>query len=145
MSNKLELYGTIGDDGAFTLHNRKRFEQWCSENKGKQIKIKFEKRSSTRSLPQNSYYHGVVVQEVRLGLINIGYDMSTDEVHHFLKMKFNPVQVASIQGEVIELPGSTTQLTKTSFGEYIERIAQWAAEYLNVVIPAPSQTLTIDL
>lgn len=141
----LELYGTIDQHGTFTLHNRKRFEQWCSENKGKLVRIKFERKSSKRSLPQNSYYHGVVVQEVRLGLLGIGYDMTNEEVHHFLKMKFNPVQVASIQGEVIELPGSTTEFTKTSFGEYIDKIVQWAAEYLNVTIPMPNQTLMMEL
>jgi hypothetical protein len=79
-----------------------------------------------------------------LGLREIGYSLSHDETHFFLKAKFNPVNVPNKHGEAIELPGTTTQLNKVDFGEYIERIAQWAAEYLSIEIPSASSDLKMQ-
>lgn len=142
---KLELNASIDSEGKFTLHNRLRFEQWCQENKGKNIRVTFERKRKKRSLLQNNYYHGVVVQEIRLGLLNVGYEMSTEEVHSFLKQKFNCIEISSAYGEVMEVPGSTTELTTIGFIEYIERIARWASEYLAVVIPLPNENLKLKL
>lgn len=143
--NKLELYGTIDETGAFTLQNRNRFQEWCMLNRNKNVRIRFERRGKKRSLPQNSYYHGVVVQEVKLGLLGIGYDMTADEVHFFLKQKFNTVQMPGKDGLMIEVPGSTTDLTTVAFCEYVDRIAQWAAEYLGIHIPMPNENLKMAL
>jgi hypothetical protein len=80
---------------------------------------------------------------VMMGLREIGYCLSHDETHFFLKQKFNPVQIPGNGGLMIEVPGTTTQLNKIEFSEYIERIAQWAVEYLNVVIPPANADLTM--
>jgi hypothetical protein len=138
---KLELSGHIDDVGVLHVHNRDRLAEWARQYPGKNIVVRFERKGSKRSNPQNNYYHGVVVQSVRLGLKEIGYDLTHEETHFFLKQKFNVVQIPNKDGEVIEVPGSTTQLTKSGFAEYIERIAQWCAEYLSVVIPAPNTEL----
>jgi hypothetical protein len=141
---KLELAGYIDDNGKLTIHNRIAVEEWATQNPGRNVLVKFEKRGSKRSLPQNRYYHGVVVQMVMMGLREIGYCLSHDETHFFLKQKFNPVQVPNKDGVAIELPGTTTQLNKVEFGEYIDRIAQWAVEYLNVVIPPANADLAMN-
>lgn len=138
---KLELTGHISEDGQITIHHRLALEEWARQNPGRNILVKFERRGAKRSLPQNRYYHGIVVQSVMLGLREIGYSMSHDETHYFLKQKFNPVQVPNKHGEAIELPGTTTELNKVEFSEYIERIAQWAAEYLSISIPAANADL----
>lgn len=140
---KLELYGHIDESGKMTIHHRPALEEWARQNPGRNILVKFERRGSKRSLPQNAYYHGIVVQSVMLGLREIGYSLSHDETHFFLKAKFNPVQVPNKHGEAIELPGTTTQLNKTEFSDYIERIAQWSAEYLGVVIPPANADLKL--
>lgn len=135
----IETYGNIDSNGALTISNRERLTDWCMQNRGKQVKIKFERKSAKRSLPQNSYYHGVVVESVREGFYDIGYYMNHDQTHEFLKRNFNPVEIPNKDGVAITVPGSTTELNKVEFGEFIERIAQWAAEYLGVVIPAPTK------
>lgn len=140
----LQLTGHITDEGVLTIHNKPALSEWARQNPGRNILVRFERRGSKRSLPQNRYYHGIVVQSVMLGLREIGYSMSHDEVHFFLKQKFNPVQIPNKEGEAIELPGSTTQMNKTDFGEYIDRIAQWAAEYLSVVIPPANSDLKMQ-
>lgn len=138
---KLELTGYIDDYGKITIHHKPALEEWARQNPGRNILVKFEKRGAKRSLPQNRYYHGIVVQSVMLGLREIGYSLSHDETHFFLKQKFNPIQVPGNGGAVIELPGTTTQLNKIEFSEYIERIAQWTAEYLSIEIPAANADL----
>lgn len=135
----IELYGTISESGALTIANRDRLTDWCKQHPGKQVKIKVERKAAKRSLNQNSYYHGVVVEMVREGLLNCGYPLSHDETHYFLKERFNPIEIPGKDGFVITVPGTTTELNKVEFGEYIERIAQFASEYLGVVIPAPNQ------
>lgn len=139
--HKLELTGHIDDNGDLTIHHQPALEEWARQNPGRNILVKFERRGAKRSLPQNRYYHGIVVQSVMLGLREIGYSMSHDETHYFLKQKFNPVQVPNKDGLAIELPSTTTELNKIEFSEYIERIAQWAAEYLSISIPAANADL----
>lgn len=141
---KLELTGHITDEGKLTIHNRIAVEKWARQNPGRNVLVKFEKRGSKRSTLQNRYYHGVVVQMVMMGLREIGYSLAHDETHFFLKQKFNPIEIPGNGGLVIEVPGTTTQLNKTEFGEYIDRIAQWAAEYLNVVIPPANADLALN-
>ena len=141
---KLELTGYIDDHGVFTIHNKVALKEWAIQYPGKNVFVKFQGRGSKRSTRQNSYYHGIVVQMVMMGLREIGYCLSHDETHFFLKQKFNPVQVPNKDGVAIELPGTTTQLNKVEFSEYIERIAQFAAEYLNVVIPPANADLKMQ-
>lgn len=138
---KCELHGYINESGVLHIQNRKRLEEWARQYPGKQVMIRIEKRGSKRSSPQNRYYHGVVVQEVRLGFLNIGYEMTAEQTHEWLKEKFNPITVENKEGITIDMPGSTTQMTKTAFSEYIEKIARFAAEYLSVRIPAPNEHL----
>jgi hypothetical protein len=141
---KIELTGHIDNNGVLTIHNKIALKEWAAQNPGRNVLVKFEKRGSKRSIQQNSYYHSVVVQMVMMGLRDIGYYMSKDETHFFLKGNFNRVQVPGKGGLLMEMPGTTTQLNKIEFSEYIERIAQWAAEYLNVVIPPANADLTMQ-
>lgn len=138
---KLELHGYITEGGTLHIQNRKRLEEWSKQYPGKQVLIKIERRGSKRSNPQNRYYWGVVVQEVKLGFLNIGYEMTAEETHYFLKEKFNSISIENKDGVNINVAGSTTQMTKTQFGEYIERIARFAAEFLSIKIPQPDESL----
>lgn len=140
----IELYGTINEAGTLTIANRERLKDWCKQYAGKQVKIKVERQSAKRSLRQNSYYHAVVVEMVREGLLDIGYSLSHDRTHEFLKERFNLIEIPGKHGLVLTVPGSTTDLNKVQFSEYIERIAQFAAEYLNVVIPPANSDLKMQ-
>lgn len=142
--NRLELNGNIDSEGKFTLHNRLRFEQWCFENKGKNIKIQFSRLYSKRSDNQNRYYWGIVIKEIGIRLRDLGHAWLTDEdVHDMMKLKFNHEQIVSEEGEVLELPKSTTSFTKAEFGEYVDRVRMWAADFLNINIPDPGEPITM--
>jgi hypothetical protein len=138
---KLEMLAYTTEAGIFHIQNKQRLQEWAKMNPGKQLMIRIDKRGSRRSNPQLRYYWGVVVETVRHGLINLGHELNKDEVHFFLKERFNSVPVENKKGEIIDIPGSTTQMTKTEFGEYIEKIARFSAEFLGEVIPQPNENL----
>ena len=94
-----------------------------------------------RSTQQNRYYFGCVLPLVKDGLIEVGYREinSNESVHDLMKFMFLKKQIVNEQtGEVIETIGSTTDLTTIEFNDYIDRIAQFAAEFLGLAIPPPN-------
>lgn len=98
----------------------------------------------TRSNPQNRYYWGVVVKMVRAGLVDAGYDdvQSDMDAHEVLKQLHLKKKVVSRQtGDVISIAGSSAKLSVPEFEAYINRACKWAAEFLNVVIPAPNEVM----
>lgn len=95
-----------------------------------------------RSNPQNRYYFGIVVPLIQKGIKDMGTELTKEETHEFLKARFNVQELFNKEtGEVINIPISTTRLSKEQFSEYIERIQRFAAEFLSIVIPdAGTQT-----
>lgn len=142
--DKVELSGHISETGEVVIQNKRLLREWANKFRGKNIKIRIERAGSRRSLPQNNYYWSCIVEEVRLGLLQLGHQMTKEETHEFLKMKFNTVSIANDHGEELQVPGTTTTMTKTEFGEYIDRIAQWCAEYLGIVLPQPGEKLELE-
>ena len=141
----LQLYGSIDEKGSLSIHNRQRLLEWARQYPGKNVVIKFERKGSKRSSPQNRYYWGVVIKEITLRLRELGHQWLTDEdVHDMMKLKFNYEQIVSEHGEVLELPKSTTTLTKTQFAEYVDNIRMWASGFLSIDIPDPNQDLTMQ-
>jgi hypothetical protein len=142
---KLELTGHIDDKGALSIHNRQRLLEWAKQYPGKNVVIKFERKGSKRSSPQNRYYWGVVIREITIRLRELGHQWLNDEdVHDMMKLKFNHEQIVSEEGEVLELPKSTTALTKTQFAEYVDNIRMWAVGFLGINIPDPNANLTME-
>lgn len=99
-----------------------------------------------RTLPQNDYYWGVICEMVRDGLRDAGYEgvRTPEDAHEVLKYLFLKQQVYNKNtGELLaEIPGSTAALNTYDFSQYIERVIQWAAEYLSIVIPYPNEEVS---
>jgi hypothetical protein len=96
----------------------------------------------TRSLKQNDYYHGVVIPMVRSGLYDVGYELRPTGVHEFLKyLLLDDEIIDEITWTYTTKEGSTKELTTKEFSEFISKIQQWAAEYLNIYIPDPNEIL----
>jgi hypothetical protein len=103
-------------------------------------------QANKRSEQQNRYYFGIVVPLVQEGIKHLGTELTKQETHEFLKGKFNYQEIINKQtGEYIQVPRSTTILNKEAFSEYIAKIQQFSAEFLNVVIPDAGEQLTIQL
>jgi hypothetical protein len=94
-----------------------------------------------RSLNQNAYYWACVLEIVLAGLQQIGYReiRTKEDAHEVCKDLFLKRKIANEDtGEILEIRGSTAKISTFEFGEYIERIAQWSAEYLGCVIDPPN-------
>lgn len=93
-----------------------------------------------RSTQQNAYYFGCVIPLVFDGLRDIGFEtvQTKEDAHEILKALFLKKEIPGPGGEMfVTVTDSTTKLSTVGFMEYLEKIAQWSAEYLNVVIPPP--------
>jgi len=145
---KLE-YSAKVEAGKVIIQNRKQLDKDLKFFEGKSMTITIEKKRSKRSSPQNRYYWGVVIPIFREGLIDAGwnrFNCSKEKVHEMLKEKFLPKNeiVNQVTGEIIEMPASTSEQTKSEMIEYIDDIIRFSAEFLNVQIPLPNEVLEID-
>jgi len=102
-------------------------------------RVKITEARSARSLHQNAYYWGVVIQYVRDGLEAVwGESMEPEEVHEWLKVKFLPLEpvidrrTGELKGRRI---GSSARCDTKEFADYLNRIIAFARDELGVEIP----------
>lgn len=110
--------------------------------KGVPVVLQCEEFKPKRSNPQNRFYFGVVVDLVRRGLKDLGWEpkaCSAEAVHEMLKREFLTVDEHVKDGVFLKRTRSTTELDTAQFGEYLELCKQWAAENLGVAIPDPGE------
>lgn len=128
-----------------TITNIKEFREMFAHLKdGSYLVIVKDNRK--RSIPQNSYYWGVVVPMVRSGLYEQGYDdvRTNDDAHDVLKSLFLKKRLVNrVSGDEIPIDGSTTKLSISEFNDYIEEVARWASQYLQIVIPSPNEQFVL--
>jgi len=138
METKLQFTGSVTESGEITLPQN--FKRDVSVTfAGKEIEVTVERKTKKRSLDQNAYYWGVVVKLTCNAMNESGDGVTPKEVHEFLKFRFNRVQKIDTEtAEVLwEYGKSTTKLNTVRFMLYIEDCIQFAAQYLNIVIPPP--------
>lgn len=102
-------------------------------------------KADKRSDQANRYYWGLVIPLVQNGIRDLGTELTKEETHEFLKAKFNYQEVVNNDGVVENIPLSTTRLNRERFSDYLAKIQQFSAEFLNVVIPDPGQQLEIEV
>ncbi|RMG92265.1 MAG: hypothetical protein D6706_17155 [Chloroflexi bacterium] len=136
----LRLIGTIGEGGQVKVKGRDRLDAFFEKHKGKRFVVTFEPEKKYRTGSQNAYYWGVVIPEVIAGMRAQGYDVTpckadAEAVHEMLKGMFGSKrQLVGADGVLLEVPGSTSEMSKEQFAQYIDRVAQWAAEFLGIAI-----------
>ncbi len=124
--------------GRLFFSNRRRFDEQIRQFRdGASVEIAVTIRRASRSVNQNAWYWGVIVEAISE---HTGY--TPDEVHEFLKAKFIPKKLAVCDGngEVVDeyvLGGSTRKMNTQAFSDYCELIRVWCAETLDINIPDP--------
>lgn len=133
-------FSTTGRVEGFVLklRNRKAFDAALQKLEGKEVIVGISRARANRSLNQNAWYWGVIVE-----LLSEHTGYTPDEMHEALKAKFIPKRLAIQDGngvikDDLVIGGSTTGMNKSEFGEYCESIRRWAAEDLGLDIPDPS-------
>lgn len=97
---------------------------------GKQVQIKEYRKS--RSLDQNAYFHGPVLKYI--------CEHTGDErlwMKYYLKARFAPVIVVSVDGETKEYPKNTSDMNVKEMSKFIDDCVRFAATELSVTIPPP--------
>ena len=106
---------------------------------GKRVEIRVQRLKSTRSVQQNRllWLYSTILSK------DLGYDKN--EMHEIIKYKFlRKEKVDERSGEVFDYVGSTTKLSKSEFADMINDLIRWSAETLGIVLPLPSEQLTIE-
>lgn len=104
---------------------RQQVQDMLAVNEGKTVRLEIVK--PTRSNQQNRYYW------LFLGIIERETGQNADDIHEWAKRKFLPPRFATINGDEIKIPASTTDLNKNDFTEYLDKIA---AE-VGIALPDP--------
>ncbi len=115
-----------------SAHNEARWRDFCKKNIGKTVRV--DKPESKRSLNQNRFlwaYMEIISRETGDDPVSL---------HEFFKAKLLPPRIIEIKGKSripksLEVPATTTTLSKLAFGEYLDRIAALSG----VPIPDPHQ------
>ena len=121
---------------------RKFFEDLPTDGKFLVKADPFKKRSNR----QNSFYWAGIVPMVKEGLINMGYDevKTNDDAHAVIKHLFLKRKMTSqVNGDEIEVEGSTAKLSTSEFNFFFEEVIRWAATYLNIQIAYPNENLKL--
>jgi len=120
------LYGLV-KGGKLTLDNPQSYLVELSRLEGQRIELTIRKERHVRSLSQNKYYWGVIIEILS---DNFGYDK--EEMHEALKFKF-----LKKHGDTdLVTVSSTAKLSTIEFTEYIDGIVRWASTEYQIVIPS---------
>jgi len=120
-------------DGKFIPDNKTRFKLEFAKKDGTLLEVTVRKPKKHRSLEQNNFYWGVVVE-----LLKEVVGFNKDEMHDALREKFLSETVEGKKTSVVRIR-STTELSTVEFMDYIAEIQKWAAEYLDCYIPDPER------
>jgi hypothetical protein len=128
------IFTGIIRQGKKIYDNPNRYLVQLSKLEGKRFEEILRQQKSQRSLNQNNYYWGVVL-EILSG--HTGY--TADDMHEILKFKFLRFVIRIDNDEGMEYVKSTTKLNTTEFEAYLTKIKQWAETKLNCFIPNPNE------
>ena len=104
------------------------------------------KPNNNRSLSQNAYFHGPMLDAVYTGLRDMGFDevRTKNDAKNVIKGLFLKCHYINKDGgEGLEYVKDTSALTTIEFNSLIEDVQRWAIQYLNVDIASPNQQLSI--
>jgi hypothetical protein len=98
------------------------------------------KSERIRSLPQNQYYWGVIIE-----ILSEELGFNKDEMHEILKHKFLSktvfLETKEKKMKALKIPKSTTNLKTVEFEEYLSDIRMWASMDLGIFIPEPNEEI----
>lgn len=114
--------------------------------KGGHVVLTVTEFRDKRSNPQNRYYWKCVVDVIHRALKESGWEITKEGTHELLRFRFlKEDRPIGEDGEFVTTVRSTTELDRQEFGDYIEACVRFAAEYLNVVIPAPNEQVAMEV
>lgn len=143
-------FGRVNERGEIELPGKK-IRRELRLLSGTLIEVRFRRKRKRRSVQENNYYWGCIVQSLVEAFREWDAEMgwTAEMVHEYLKQRFLPLvrewsQTITPHGEVIDEPLTTTKLTTVEAETYYEMCRKWAAE-MDVLIPLPNEQISIFL
>lgn len=121
----LNIFYGKAKNGEIEWDNKNTVFKYLTSLEGKAIHCQIEQMKSKRTLDQNALYW------MYLTIISRETGELESNLHEVFKRLCLPPQFITYKGRQIKIPGSTTKLSKSAMGEYLDRIC---AE-TNVPIP----------
>ena len=119
-------------NGKFIPYSKEAFINAFQRYEGKKVKVEVKKLTKQRSMSQNRYYWGIVLNVFGDYL---GYE--PEEMHEICKSKF--LKDFKMIGDIeVEYVKSTTNLSTADFEQYMEKIRTWASKEFACYIPDPN-------
>ena len=142
---KIFTYGSI-KNGKLYISKRKEFDININSWKDCRIKLTIEKLYKKRSIFQNAYYWGVVIDLFCEGYkYTTGENIHQSEAHETLKFRFNSKEIVNNEtGEILKVIKSTTEMSTSEYMEYIENCRKFILEYFNIYVPEPNEQTKIE-
>lgn len=119
------------DSGAF-IPDSPRYHAALAKLHGKRGTVEISAEKKRRSLNQNNYYWGEVIE-----MLSEYTGYTPNEMHDALRWKFLRKQTPT----GLDFPRSTSALTTSEFEDYLSQIRVWAAQDLNCPIPLPNEVI----
>lgn len=103
--------------------------------------LSITKQKRGRTLNQNEWLWSCVYPILLDGLLDAGWEFtSVEQVHEFFKRLMAQDRVVNYEtGEIVEIPKSTATMDTQQFSTYIDKLREYAEEFLNVTIPDPDK------
>lgn len=140
---KLKTFGSV-EHGKLVIYNRNEFLETLKTWKDCAVELTLQSKTKGRSTQQNRYYWGCVLPIIKDVLKEQhGLIYSSEDLHDFLKIKHNSIEIVNQDAVVERLPVSTTELSTVEFKDYMERVRLWAQEYFGVIIPLPNEQVQL--
>ena len=100
-------------------------------------RITVKKYRPRRTDRQNRYYWPAFVHPFGQFLRDQGEEITDDDAHEILKMKFLRIVVQDAKAGPLECGRSTTALDVDEFNEYLDRCSHFLNEMFGIVTPEP--------
>jgi len=126
-----EIFFAKAKDGLIEFSNKNALFQFLVKLEGKSLWVEIQDAREKRSLDQNAWYWGVVLKTIAE---SVGH--TENELHEIFKRMFLPPKTLEYRGREIKIPGTTTELSKGDFSEYIEKVRAEVSS-LGIIIPDP--------
>ncbi len=136
---KIESQGFI-EEGILNFYNHKGFLELLATMDDCEVEIIVRRKVTTRTLAQNRYYFGVVVEEIsKVASELYGQLFDQKKVHKDLSAMFNYQMELGLDMEYKKVILSTADLSIAEFSEYIDKCILWAQEFFNFTISPPEK------
>ena len=117
------FYGEI-KEGKLIFGNPSHIYGRLSALNGKKVTVEIEETKTTRSEQQNKFLWSAIY-----GTIEQETGQNSEDIHEFCKSQFLPKRLVDILGKKIWLKGTTKRLSKNAFGDYVDKIQAYFADF----------------